>query len=675
MPAEQKNLEELRVSGRLPSPSGVGLQIMRLTQEEGHSAREIGQAILGDPALTGRLLKLANSARSGFVQPISTVSEAIIRLGIRTVRNVALGFSLVTENRHGFCAGFDYDRFWARSLARASACQALSRQTGVGVPAEMYVLGLLSGIGHLALASVHPERYAKLLSQHDSEMGTEFSRYERREFELDHTEVTSFMLQDWGLPEDFRNAVLTYERPTKSNGPRSHPIENIPELLRAATLLSDVMLARENEGAVVWNRWAVSVEKLSRRLRMEADPFHAFGAQIFVEWREWGEVLGIPTQGEPDFRRLRKRAREARKRDGVQTGQARRSHPADSEPQRNKPKQQRYELGVSLCGKFGRGILVVDGDVGDRESLSESLKSAEHVVYTADCYEAASECALRELPRIVLIDCDLPDGQGLKLLKGLRETKEGQHMYVLTTSKNKDDDIECEAFDAGANDHLTKPFNPRVLLARIQAANSVIQLQDQEEKERTEVEEAHAELTIQRRRVSRMARTDPLTGVHNRQAMMEGIGRCWNTWVRKEIPFSVILIDIDHFKVVNDENGHDVGDVVLRETAHAMRRTLREEEELCRIGGEEFLVVCPATTLEEATACAERLRETIATNVIRCKGFHGSVTLSLGVASAGRWMQTFDHLLKAADQGAYAAKDAGRNCVFIAPEGGRAIPA
>jgi diguanylate cyclase (GGDEF)-like protein len=323
----------------------------------------------------------------------------------------------------------------------------------------------------------------------------------------------------------------------------------------------------------------------------------------------------------------------------------------------------------------GRGILIVEGDLEQRESLCESLRSDEHAVFSASEPEEAAECALRELPRIVVIDCDLPGGGGMKLLKSLRETKEGERMYILTTSSHVDADIECEAFDAGANDHLTKPFNPRVLLARIQAANTVIRLQDQEERERAEVEEAHAELTIQRRRISRMARTDPLTGVHNRQAMMESIGRCWNTWVRKELPFSVILIDIDHFKKVNDENGHDVGDVVLRETAHAMKHTLREEEDLCRIGGEEFLVVCPATTMEEAAACAERLRETIATNVIRCKGFHGSVTLSLGVASAGRWMRTFDHLLKAADLAAYAAKDAGRNCVFIAPEGGEAVPA
>ena len=249
------------------------------------------------------------------------------------------------------------------------------------------------------------------------------------------------MLQDWGLPEDFRNAVLTYERPVKSDAPRSHPIETIPELLRAATLVSDVMLAKEDEAAVAWNRWAISIEKLSRRLRLESEPFHAFTAQIFVEWREWGEVLGIPTQGESDFRKLRKRAREARKRDGVQTGQARRSRPADSEPQRDESEKQRYELGVSLSGKFGRGVLVVDGDASDRGALSESLQSADHTVFTADSYEVAAECAYRELPRIVLIDCDLPDGQGLKLLKGLRETKEGQHMYVLTTSKDTESDI------------------------------------------------------------------------------------------------------------------------------------------------------------------------------------------------------------------------------------------
>ena len=115
--------------------------------------------------------------------------------------------------------------------------------------------------------------------------------------------------------------------------------------------------------------------------------------------------------------------------------------------------------------------------------LKESLQSEEHAVFTASEPDEAAECALRELPRIVVLDWDLPEDQGLKLLKSLRETKEGQRMYIVTTSSDVKADVECEAFDAGANDHLTKPFNPRVLLARIQAANTVIQLQDQEERE------------------------------------------------------------------------------------------------------------------------------------------------------------------------------------------------
>ena len=174
-----------------------------------------------------------------------------------------------------------------------------------------------------------------------------------------------------------------------------------------------------------------------------------------------------------DFRKLRKRAREARKRTGAPAGHASSEpeQPVEEKPQRSTP---------------ARGILVIDSDPAARESLSESLQSDEHAVFTASDPEESAELALRELPRIVVLDWDLPDGQGLKLLKSLRETKEGQRMYFVTTSADQEPDVECAAFDAGANDHLTKPFNPRVLLARIQAANTVIQLQDQEERERAE---------------------------------------------------------------------------------------------------------------------------------------------------------------------------------------------
>ena len=110
----KNTFEELRLSGNLPSPSGVGMKILKLTQRDDHSTEEIGEAIMADSALTGRILKLANSARSASIEPIATVSEATMRLGLRTVRNVALGLSLLSENRTGNCEAFEYDDEFGR---------------------------------------------------------------------------------------------------------------------------------------------------------------------------------------------------------------------------------------------------------------------------------------------------------------------------------------------------------------------------------------------------------------------------------------------------------------------------------------------------------------------------------------------------------------------------------
>src|SRR5690606_25626394 len=169
--------------------------------------QEIGQTIMADSALTGRLLKLANSAQSGSLQPISTVAESIIRLGIRTVRNVALGFSLISANRAGACASFDYDRYWARSLGRAVTGQKLSRLVGIGIPAEMYILGLLSEIGFLALASVHPESFARLIEELGFEERDALAEAERANFEIDHRKLGGLMLSGWGLPDTFSTAL------------------------------------------------------------------------------------------------------------------------------------------------------------------------------------------------------------------------------------------------------------------------------------------------------------------------------------------------------------------------------------------------------------------------------------------------------------------------------------
>src|SRR5262245_45451577 len=132
--------EELKNSGKLPTPSGVGLRILVLTRSEDCSLDEIARTIQADPALTGRILKLANSALTVGTHPATHVRDAGIRLGLRTVCNVALGFSLVSGNRAGRCAAFDYDGYWSWSLANGVAAEYLSRELRLGSPGEAFTL-------------------------------------------------------------------------------------------------------------------------------------------------------------------------------------------------------------------------------------------------------------------------------------------------------------------------------------------------------------------------------------------------------------------------------------------------------------------------------------------------------------------------------------------------------
>ena len=125
---QHETFDELRASGRLPTPPGVGMAVLKITQREDFSTEDLSRAISADPALTGRLLQIANSATHAGVRPATTVADAAMRLGVRAVRNVALGFSLLSAHRTGACARFDYDRFWSASLARAVAARAISER-------------------------------------------------------------------------------------------------------------------------------------------------------------------------------------------------------------------------------------------------------------------------------------------------------------------------------------------------------------------------------------------------------------------------------------------------------------------------------------------------------------------------------------------------------------------
>lgn len=652
--------EELRSSGKLPSPSGIGMQILRLTRGDDFSTEEIGQVISADSALTGRLLMLANSAESAAREPITTIEEATIRLGIRTVRNVALGLSLVASNRSGACVAFDYDEYWSRSLARAVAGQLLSRTLERGVPAEMYILGLLASIGTLALASTHPESYTEVLRDPEIRTPDELCQAEKRDFEIDHRDIASCMLQEWGLPREFASAARDFETCDLSAG--EDGLKSTTQILSAADLLSRLCTTGPQTTRELWDELLSAFKELEQASGMEGEEFRRLCTSAAAEWREWGEVLGIPTMNEVDFQRLEEQAEAAHS--GGAAGQP--SAPAPSGGAKASVEDEIPREFEDLAMDFSMNVLAVDDDPVSLKILERHLSQAGHNVMTASDGEEALRRSLEVIPHLVVADWSMPGLDGIELCRALRRISSGQRIYYLLLTGTQDEESVVQAFDSGVDDYITKPFNPRILLARINAGRRIITLQNQVEEEKTKQKRQMMDLQILTRKLRSAALTDPLTDLPNRRYAMRRLAQTWEASSRTSRPMSVIMMDIDHFKSVNDTFGHDAGDAVLKGVAAVLKESSREDDDFCRIGGEEFVVICANTDVEQVAITAERLRRDIEASPIEWQGHTHNVTMSLGVATREATTSDYESLLKMADEAVYVAKTGGRNQVAVA---------
>jgi diguanylate cyclase (GGDEF)-like protein len=291
--------------------------------------------------------------------------------------------------------------------------------------------------------------------------------------------------------------------------------------------------------------------------------------------------------------------------------------------------------------------LIVDDDPVALELVAAMLEADGYRVERARDGLQALEAARRLEPRLVVTDWVMPEMDGLSLVRALRESRGARASYLIVLTALEDDEHLVAAFAAGADDYVTKPVRPRVLAARMRAARRIFALED-------ELREA--------------AMTDALTGLPNRRHAFQRLALDWAAARRRNGPIAVILLDLDHFKRINDAFGHDAGDRLLGAVSQALRANAREHEEACRVGGEEFLVICAQAGEAEASDCAERLRREI--ERLRVSALPDSVrfTASLGVAAAfpaqgGDWSS----LLSRADRALYAAKAAGRNRVACDP--------
>lgn len=629
-PIDISKFEQLKASGQLPSPKGVALAILRLTQKEDASMAELARIIKSDPAFVGRLIKAANSVSANPGRPVVSVQEALVVLGMPAVRNLALGLSLLSQYRKGTCKGFDYERFWSGSLACGIALQALARQTRLVQPEEAFSVGLLARIGELALATLYSDEYARILRAASKQCDGDLARMEGEAFAMTHSELSAAMLSDWGLPKVFANSVGRHEAGEDCGYPEGSRERSIVRMLALSREIADYCLAGEEERL----RLLARLLSLGGLASIDAGEFGALCDRVAREWREWAGILNVVSQPLPPFdETVRLQAVAERKGAAAEA-------PADK-----------------------LRVLVVEDDRSIRLALRAVLEEAGYEVSEAADGEAGLHTALQVEPHMMVVDRVMSRMDGLALTRALRETRPGRTLYILILTARGDEDQLIEAFDAGVDDYLAKPLNPRLLLARLQAGRRVVGMQQEIERDREELRRFAAELAVSNRRLQEAALTDTLTGLPNRRYAMQRLQQAWAGSARSGRPQACMVIDLDEFKQVNDIYGHDIGDAFLTQTAAAMRGALRAQDVLCRTGGDEFLVICPDTDLQAALACAERVRRAVEGRPVEVGRLRLKGTISVGVAGRLPEMADTDALIKQADQGAYLAKQRGRNRV------------
>jgi two-component system cell cycle response regulator len=275
------------------------------------------------------------------------------------------------------------------------------------------------------------------------------------------------------------------------------------------------------------------------------------------------------------------------------------------------------------------------------------------VVQAENGDEAWEKLKAPDAPRIALLDWMMPGQNGVDLCRTVRKLRPEPYIYILLLTAKDAKDGVVEGLESGADDYLTKPFNPHELKARIRVGLRLLDLEDN---------------LVQAREAMRYkAMHDTLTGIWNRGAILETLDReIWRSR-REGLALGVLIADLDHFKSINDNYGHLVGDAVLREVSRRLQTHVRPYDSVGRYGGEEFLVLLPGCNSSETRDKAERLREAISNASITTTGGELKITMSIGGVSTADWPQdTANQLLQMADLGLYRAKEEGRNRTVMA---------
>jgi two-component system cell cycle response regulator len=619
----------LKASGRLPSPKGLALSIVRLLQRDDYKIDDLVRLIQSDPAITGELLRFSNAATYGHTRPIIALSEAVTILGILRVRILVLAFSVLHDHRSGNCPQFNYEQFWARALAAAISAQALASYAKINAE-ENFTAGLLCSLGELAMASIFPDRYGEIIFLTGDDIHKRIA-LEREIFGTDHCELNASLLLEWGLPEALVTAIYHCEIPDDAGFQEGSRIYGLTLSLHVALAMASICVAEDMA------RWTMlpNLYAKAARLGISTEEINSMADRIAANWLEWGELLKIQTREIPSFAELL----------------------TSSQP------REQISTSSTCPWPNNKSLLLICTETSESSAIADHLKMSGYAVEYVSNSTDALVVALKDKPDLIIIEMSAPEIDGAVFCKALRDNSHGQSIYVIFVANHEEVVPLMQVLDMGADDILLRPITTLSLLSKLRGAFRIIQLQKELIKERNDMVKSAGEWAGANRRLTHVAMTDPLTQLSNRRHGLDTFSSEWAFAKSNNLPLSCLMLDIDHFKNINDQHGHKAGDAVLVILAILLQADARTDDLVFRYGGEEFCIICPGANLEMARTVAERIRQDVEGQPFQIGDIDISVTVSIGVATMMPIHANKEALIHDADTALYRAKETGRNKV------------
>ena len=600
----------------LPSPSAVALELMRALERRDMGMRDIANIARKDLALVARMIQLANSAIFAGMRPAVAIEEAVLRIGTGGLARLAIALSLMQASKAVHIEGFDLRRFWMTSIQRGLVFQHLSRRVGKMPSAEAFSLGLLADVGQLSMAvGLGPDSVAAQAGlAPEALLQRQVDRYG-----FNQCDASAVLLAHWGFPSVLAQAVRARPLADKPGSSREDQLTECVALSRSLQLCPDDAAP----DAALMRRLAEHLE-LSET---DVQGVLASAAQDMASMAAVFEMKLEQAEVDAEFDRLRR---------------------ALATP-------------LLLDDPVADQVLVVSLDAPLRAGLRQVLEGAGHAVVEAASSAQAMDILQTQGSRVVVLDW--ADGASMVALCRKLRAEQGPRVYLLALSRGMDQTSVLSALDAGANDVLFAPVLPQMLMAKVQTGARATRVLAAAEAERGHSLRTLRTLEQRNAELLQAAGTDELTGLGNRRALDAFLPPIFAQALSEGHGLACLMFDLDEFKVINDRLGHDVGDQALRAVGRVLRQQSRGMDFVARVGGEEFLMLCPQTTEEAALRVAERIRAAIAVPQAELP----PLSISVGVAVGAAGYADAAALIRAADQALLQAKRLGRNRVCIAP--------